>query len=53
MKYKVKHVHFVGGGGADTSRKPGPLTLAVRGCDWPRVAPAAGHIALTRPDDLR
>ena len=46
MKYKVKRVHFVGIG-ADTSRKQGPVTLEVTGCDRPRVAPAADHVALS------
>ena len=42
MKYKVKRVHFVGIGGADMSRKQGPVALGATGCDRPRVAPAAG-----------
>jgi hypothetical protein len=39
MKYKVKKVHFVGIGGADTSSEQGPARSA--GCERPRVAPAA------------
>ena len=53
MKYKVKRVHFVGKGGAAMSRKQGPVTLEVTGCDRPRVAPAADHVAPTSPDDLQ
>ena len=45
MKYKVKRVHFVGMGGADTSRKQGPFTIYVTGCDRPRVESAAGFTA--------
>jgi hypothetical protein len=51
MKYKVKHMHFVARGGADTSRKQGPLMLDVRGCDRPRVAPAAGCDAIFGRDE--
>ena len=48
MKYKVKRVHFVGIGGADTSRKQGPVALFVTGCDRPGVALAAGIGAMLR-----
>jgi hypothetical protein len=44
MKYKVKRVHFVGIGGADASRKQGPVAPGAMGCDRPRAAPAAGCI---------
>jgi hypothetical protein len=53
MKYKVKRVHFVGGGGADTSRKQRPVTLGVTGCDRPRVAPAADRVAVFSRDSVR
>ena len=53
MKYKVKRVHFVGIGGADTSRKQGPVTFGVTGCDRPRVAPAAGFIVSTDRGEAR
>ena len=53
MKYKVKRVHFVGMGGADTSRKQGPVTFGVTGCDRPRVAPAAGFIVSTDRGEAR
>ena len=42
MKYKLERVPIVEMGGADMSRKQGPLTEFVRGCDRPRVALAAG-----------
>jgi hypothetical protein len=38
MKHKVRRIHFVGRGGVDASREQGPR---LRGCDRPRVAPAA------------
>jgi hypothetical protein len=38
MKHKVNHIHFVGKGGADASSEQGPRA---RGCERPRVAPAA------------
>ena len=41
MMHKVRHVHFVGIGGAAMSRKQGPVTFFVTGCDRPRLAPAA------------
>jgi len=44
MKYKVKRVHFVSIGGADTSSEQGPALCA--GCERPRVAPAAGAMSL-------
>lgn len=40
MRRKVKHVHFVGIGGAAVSREQGPAGLKA-GCDRPRLAPAA------------
>jgi hypothetical protein len=53
MKYKVKRVHFVGIGGADTSRKQGPAALGAAGCDRPRVAPAADGLALNSLDEMQ
>ena len=53
MKYKVKRVHFVGMGGADTSGKQGPVTIYVTGCDRPRVAPAAVFIVALEQDETR
>ena len=53
MKYKVKQVHFVGIGGAATSKKQGPVTFFVTGCDWPRVAPAADRKSVSSRDNLR
>lgn len=50
MKYKVKQVHFVGMGGADRSRKQGPVTLWVTGCDRPQMAPAADPVAVSSWD---
>jgi hypothetical protein len=50
MKYKVKHVHLVGIGGADASRKQGPAAICAVGCDRPRVAPAAGCIEAVNLD---
>jgi hypothetical protein len=38
MKHKVKHVHFVGRGGADASREQGPAMFFMAGCDRPRAA---------------
>jgi hypothetical protein len=46
MKHKLKHVHFIGGGGVAMSREQGPVALVVTGCDRPRLAPAADAVAL-------
>jgi hypothetical protein len=48
MKYKAKHVHFVGIGGTDASRKQGPAAFCVAGCDRPQAASAAGFHAQMR-----
>jgi len=53
MKHKVKRVHFVGGGGADTSRKQGPVAFFATGCDRPRVAPAADRAVSCSREDGR
>ncbi len=53
MKYKVKRVHFVGIGGADTSRKQGPVAFFATGCDRPRVAPAADRGAVSSGESRR
>ena len=53
MKYNVKRVHFVGMGGADTSRKQGPVAFGVAGCDRPRVASAAGFVVITDRGEAR
>jgi hypothetical protein len=53
MKHKVKHIHFVGGGGAAMSREQGPVTFSVTGCDRPRLAPAADASAACDPGDAR
>jgi hypothetical protein len=49
MRHKVRHVHFVGIGGADASREQGPVAGVAAGCDRPRVAPAADR-AMTGKD---
>jgi hypothetical protein len=41
MKHKVKHVHFIGGGGDAKSRKQGPVAALATGCDRPQLAPSA------------
>jgi hypothetical protein len=50
MKHKVKHVHFVGKGGAAMSREQGPVAVGATGCDRPRVAPAADSVMLIHLD---
>ena len=53
MKYKVKRVHFVGRGGADTSRKQGPVAFYATGCDstqW-RQPPMALRCPVVRAGD--
>ena len=47
VRHKVKHIHFVGGGGDAMSREQGPVAFGVTGCDRPRLAPAADGIAST------
>lgn len=46
MRHKVKHVHFVGRGGAGATREQGPDTLRVTGCDRPGAALAADGVVL-------
>ena len=50
MRHKVKHVHFVGRGGAAMSREQGPAAFGATGCDRPRVAPAADSVMLIDRD---
>ncbi len=45
MKHKVKHMHFIGIGGVDMSRKQGPVAGVATGCDRPRLALAADTFA--------
>ena len=53
MRHKVKHVYFVGGGGAAMSRERGPAAVGATGCDRPRVAPAADCVMLIDRNHLR
>jgi hypothetical protein len=53
MRHKVKHVHFVGIGGAAMSREQGPAAVGATGCDRPRVASAADSVMLIDRDHLR
>lgn len=53
MRHKVKHIHFVGRGGAAMSREQGPVTFVVTGCDRPRMAPAADCVVRVHQDSLR
>jgi len=53
MRHKVKHVHFVGRGGAAMSREQGPIAVGATECDRPRVAPAADSEVLIISDGPR
>jgi hypothetical protein len=50
---KTKHVHFVGGGGADLSREQGPVDIGSTGCDRPRMEPTADCDALIDVNGLQ
>jgi hypothetical protein len=50
---QAQHVHFAGMGGAAMSRKQGPVTFWVTGCDRPRLAPAAGAADSPGVGDMR
>ncbi len=53
MRHKVKHVHFVGRGGAAMSREQEPAAVGATGCDRPRVTPAADSMMLIDRDPPR